>query len=64
MIMMIHSLSQGKCKAGWALGAGKFPPVLLRPWTVDAFLQLRLSSSLAAVNQPPDAPLSVTGDIY
>lgn len=50
--------------AGWAVGAGKFPPVLLRPWTVDAFLQLRVSSPLAAVNQAPHAPLSVAGDIY
>lgn len=40
MLMMIHGLSQGVCKAGWALGAGKFPPppLLFRPWTVDAFL--------------------------
>lgn len=63
-MMMIHSLSQGKCKAGWAVGAGTFPPVLLRPWTVDVFLQLRVSSPLAAVNQAPHAPLSVAGDIY
>lgn len=27
------------------------PPVLSRPWTVDAFLQLRLAPSPAAVNQ-------------
>lgn len=65
MLVMIHSLFHGKCEAGWALGAGKSPPqppVLFRPWTVDAFLpsflQLRFSSS---VNQ---APKSVTGDIY
>lgn len=33
------------------MGARKFPPVLSRPWTVAAFLQLRLASSRAAVNQ-------------
>lgn len=53
---MIHSLPQGKWRAGWPLGAGRFPPALLRPWTVDAFVQLRLLSSLVAVNQAPDAP--------
>lgn len=58
MLMMIYSLSQGKCKAGWAVGAGKFPPppMLLRPWTVDAFLQLRLSSSLTAGQSTPGRP--------
>lgn len=64
MLMMFHSLFQGKCEAGWALGAGKSPPA--RPRVVPpldrgrlpSFLQLRLSSS---VNQ---APKSVTGDIY
>lgn len=45
MLMMIYSLSQGKCKAGWAVGAGKFPP----PHVVTPLDRGRLPSAASLV---------------
>lgn len=52
------------CGEEWVLWAEQaIPPLLIRHWNVDAFLQ-RLATSRATVNQSCASWVWLTGDIY